>query len=203
MKRIGILTLLALVWCTSTYGQVARDQAAQSAAPSVAAPDPAANDPGYLLGPEDVLGVFVWKEPDLSTTVMIRPDGKVSLPLVDEIHAAGKRPDEVRDMVAAALARYIDNPVVSVFVHEINNPKVSVLGEVRLPGRYLMRQRVTLLDAIALAGGFTEFAKRDSVAIVRNGPEGVTRIAVDLDGVLKGRSKRLPELRANDTIYVQ
>lgn len=198
MKRIGILALVAVAWCTPVYGQTAG-----SPGPAGTAVDSAEGEANYLLGPEDVIGVFVWKEPDLSATVMIRPDGKLSLPLVGELQVAGKSPSEVRDMVVAALSRYIDSPVVSVYVEEVNSTKISVLGEVRLPGRYLMRQQFTLLDAIALAGGFTEFAKRNRVAIVRAGPEGLIRIEVDLDAVLEGKSTRLPELLANDTVYVQ
>lgn len=200
MRRIGTLTLLALLGCGAAYGQVATSTA-------TTASDETTNtdtdtEATYLLGPEDVIGVFVWHEPELSVSVMVRPDGKVSLPLVDELHVGGRSPAEVRDMVAEALGRYIDNPVVSVSVEEINHAKVSVLGEVRLPGRYLMRQHISLLDAIALAGGFTEFSKRD-VAIVRSGPDGVTRIKVDLAGVLEGKSDRLPALRANDAVYVR
>lgn len=202
MRRIAILTLLGLLGCATAL--------AQTSAPTQAAGEAATRPPSaeidtsdYRLGPEDVIRVFVWKEPDLSATVMVRPDGKVSLPLVNEIQAADRTAAEIRDLVAEALGRYIDNPVVSVYIEEINHPKVSVLGEVRLPGRYLMRQQLTILDAVALAGGFTEFAKRDKVAIVRSGPDGVTRIQVDLDGVIDGRSKHLPELRANDTVYVQ
>lgn len=157
----------------------------------------------YRLGPEDVIEVFVWREPDLSRTVMVRPDGKVSLPLVDEIHAAGKSALEIQDEITRALARYLESPVVSVVVAEINSPTVSVVGEVREAGRYPLRQRTTVLDALALAGGFTEFADRGHVVIVRRGPEGPTRIRVDLGDVLKGKADDVPELQPDDTVYVE
>lgn len=202
MKRLTtLIALLALGG--ASVAQAQSQQVASANQPAAPAPAETTFDVDYRLGPEDVIGVFVWKEPDLSTSVMVRPDGRLSLPLVDEIEVAGRTPGEVRELIVTALSRYIDRPVVSVFIEEINSPKISVLGEVRLPGRYNMRQRITLIDAIAMAGGFTEFAKRDSVAIVRAGRDGVQRIEVDLEGVLRGRTDRLPELRANDAVYVQ
>lgn len=202
MKRITMLTmLLALLGGGVAHAQNGATPATPATTADAADTDTA--DTQYRLGPEDVISVFVWKEPDLSTSVMVRPDGKISLPLVEEFEAAGKTAAEIRELVTTALGRYIDNPVVSVSVEEINHPKISVLGEVRLPGRYLMRQKTTILDAIALAGGFTEWADRGSVTIVRSVADGVERIRVDLDGVLKGKAGNVRELQAGDTVYVQ
>src|SRR5580658_3837687 len=140
----------------------------------------------YRLGPEDVLSVFVWKQPDLSTTVVIRPDRKISLPLLGEVEAAGKTATQLQTEIAAALRQFVNDPRVNVMVKEVNFPAVTVLGQVRKPDRYHIRQRVTALEAIAMAGGFTEFAKRDKVTIIRNTDPEKTRIQVDLKKVVNG-----------------
>jgi polysaccharide export outer membrane protein len=156
----------------------------------------------YRLGPEDVLSVFVWKQPDLSTTVVIRPDRKISLPLLGELEAAGKTAMQLQTEIAGALRQYVNDPRVNVIVKEVNFPAVTVLGQVRKPDRYHIRQRVTALEAIAMAGGFTEFAKRDRVTIIRNSDPEKTRIQVDLKKVVNGTGD-VYYLEPLDTIYVQ
>ena len=156
----------------------------------------------YRLGPEDVLSVFVWKQPDLSTTVVIRPDRKISLPLLGEVEAAGKTATQLQTEIAAALHQFVNDPRVNVIVKEVNFPAVTVLGQVRKPDRYHIRQRVTALEAIAMAGGFTEFAKRDHVTIIRNSDPEKTRIQVDLKKVVNGTGD-VYYLEPLDTVYVQ
>jgi polysaccharide biosynthesis/export protein len=156
----------------------------------------------YRLGPEDVLSVFVWKQPDLSTTVVIRPDRKISLPLLGEMEAAGKTATQLQTEIAASLHQFVNDPRVNVIVKEVNFPAVTVLGQVRRPDRYHIRQRVTALEAIAMAGGFTEFAKRDKVTIIRNSDPEKTRIQVDLKKVVNGNGD-VYYLEPLDTIYVQ
>src|ERR1035438_5252953 len=143
----------------------------------------------YRLGPEDVLSVFVWKQPDLSTTAVIRPDGKISLPLLGEIEAAGKTASQLQAEIAVQLKQFVVDPHVNVIVKEINSPIISVLGQVRKPDRYHIRQRVTALEAIAMAGGFTDFAKRDKVTIIRNSGAEKIRIQVDLKKVVSGHGE--------------
>ncbi len=171
-------------------------------APAPAAPGTAFGEAEYLLGPEDVLSVFVWKQPDLSTTVVIRPDRKISLPLLGEIEAAGKTAGQLQTEIAAQLRQFVVDPHVNVMVKEINSPVISVLGQVRKPDRYHIRQRVTALDAIAMAGGFTEFAKRDKVTIIRNSGTEKIRIQIDLKKVVSGHGD-VYYLEPLDTIYVQ
>jgi polysaccharide export outer membrane protein len=156
----------------------------------------------YRLGPEDVLSVFVWKQPDLSTTVVIRPDRKISLPLLGEIEAAGKTATQLQTEITASLHQFVNDPRVNVIVKEVNFPAVTVLGQVRKPDRYHIRQRVTALEAIAMAGGFTEFAKRDKVTIIRNSDPEKTRIQVDLKKVVNGNGD-VYYLEPLDTVYVQ
>ena len=145
----------------------------------------------FRLGPEDVIEVFVWKEPELSTTVVVRPDGKVSLPLIGELPTNGKTAVELQKEIGDKLTQYVSDPVVNVIVKEVNSAKVSVLGEVKTPGIYKIKDRATVLDAIALAGGFTEYAKRNKVTIIRPASTGEQkRIKLNVDDQIKSRVKR-------------
>lgn len=175
-----------------------------------AADDDAANLPAtstpsseYRLGPEDVVDVFVWKEPDLSRTVVIRPDGKISLPLANEIEANGKTVAELQDEITERLTKYVTRPVVNVMVKQINSMKVSVLGEVRKPDVYRIKSRTSVLDAIAMAGGFTDLARPDKVVIIRNSPAGPQRIKINIKQIVSGSDAAPFYLMARDTVYVE
>jgi len=124
----------------------------------------------YRIGPEDVLQIAVWKNETLSRTVPVRPDGKISLPLVNDVQAAGLTAAELREVLTKKLAEYIPSPEVSVIVSDIRSMKVSVMGEVAKPGRYELKSNATVLDVLALAGGFTQFASRSKIVILR--PDG-------------------------------
>src|SRR5207245_1271651 len=122
----------------------------------------------YRIGIDDLLDIAVWNVAELQKTVPVRPDGKISLPLVNDVVAAGLTPMELRDHLAKKMAIFIQNPDVSVVVREIHSLKVSVIGQVRSPGRYDIKGQATVLDALALAGGFTEFAGRRKITILRS-----------------------------------
>src|SRR2546425_11364549 len=148
----------------------------------------ACGESAFKLGPDDVIEVFGYKESELSPTVVVRPDGKISLPLIGELSASGKSTVELQKEVAQRLAQYISQPTVNVIVKEVNSAKVSVLGEVKTPGMYKIKDRATVLDAVALAGGFTEYAKRDKVTVIRVEANGDQRhIKVNLDDQIKGK----------------
>jgi len=122
----------------------------------------------YLIGPEDILDVLVWKNcPDLCRTVPVRPDGKVSLPLVNDIQAAGLTPMDLRRHLTEQLSEYLPSPEVSVIVKEGHNVKVAVVGAVKMPGDYEVKSPATVLELIARAQGLTEFAARDRIVIIR------------------------------------
>jgi len=160
-------------------------------------------DRDYRLGPEDLVEVFVWKEPDLTTTVAVRPDGRISLPLTNELQASGQTVTELQGEITKRLARFIANPVVNVMVKEVKSPKISVLGEVKKPDVYKMLQKLSVLDAIALAGGFTEFAKPEKVVVIRNGSGAVQRIPVNVKKLLKAGPGEVFPLQPSDVVYVQ
>lgn len=208
-----LATLACLAIIPVLAGALALQAAPQQAAPQQATPPaqaettdadgPAAPardiSAGYRLGPEDTVEVFVWQEDDISTTVMVRPDGMVSLPLVNELQASGRTAAELQREITEGLREYLDNPVVSVMVREINSARISVLGEVRDAGRFPLRQKANVLDAIAMAGGFTEFANRGNVVIVR----GEERIRVDVNKVIGDYGAALFFLQPGDAVYVR
>ena len=159
--------------------------------------------PEYHLGPEDVIEVFVWKEPELSTTVVIRPDGRISLPLTNEIDASGKTAIQLQREITEKLREFISQPVVSVMVKQVNSLKISVLGEVRRPDVYRIKNRVTVLDAIAMAGGFSDLAKPNKVVVLRNAPSGPQRIRVNVKQLVTDDSRAPFYLQPLDTVYVE
>lgn len=124
----------------------------------------------YRIGPEDVLMISVWQNKDISNTVPVRPDGMISLPLLNDVQAAGLTPEQLRGVLIKRLKEYIPKPEVSVIVAQVHSPKISVLGNVARPSRYVISSKTTVLDALALAGGLTEFASRKRIVILR--PEG-------------------------------
>jgi len=141
----------------------------------------------YRIGPEDVLLISVWKNDALTRTVTVRPDGKVSLPLLNDIQAVGFTPLELRDLLAKRLTEYIPAPDVAVSVTEVRSFKVSVLGEVSRPGRYEFRTRTTVLEALSLAGGLTPFASSSRIVVLR--PDGPTtqRLVFDYRRAINGK----------------
>jgi len=158
----------------------------------------------FRLGPDDVVEVFVYKEPELSVTVVVRPDGKISLPLIGELYVNGKTAVEMQKEITQKLTQYISEPSVNFIVKEVNSAKVSVLGEVKTPGMYKIKDRATVFDAVALAGGFTEYAKRDKVTLIRIDPNGqMHRIPINVDDQIKGRKGDLFYILPYDKIYVQ
>jgi len=149
-------------------------EAADAQAPAAAGGDTnrSAAPEAYRIGPEDVLQISVWKNEAMSRTVTVRPDGKISLALLNDLQAAGLTALELREIVTKKLADYIPSPEVSVIVSEVRSFKVSVIGEVTRPGRFELKSWTTVLDALALAGGFTQFATRSKIVILH--PEGTT-----------------------------
>ncbi len=176
MKRGGVM-LLATVLNLSVLLSVA---GAASAPP----PAPTTPDASYRIGPEDVLAIMVWKNDALSRTVTVRPDGMISLPLIQDVKAAGLTANELRDAIIKRLVDYMPAPEVSVIVNEVRSFKVSVLGEVAKPGRYELKSWTTVLDVIAAAGGFNQFANRGRIVVLRPNGKGMTRVPFNYNHVV-------------------
>ena len=138
----------------------------------------------YVIGPEDVLDIAVWKNPDISRSVPVRPDGKISLPLLNDVQASGLSPMQLREALTKALTAYIPEPAVSVLVREVHSFKVTVIGHVKTPGRYELKDRATVLDVLALAGGPTEYADRNRIVVRRQDQSSRVQIPFPYDRVM-------------------
>src|SRR5208282_1615111 len=135
-----------------------------------------------------VLAVNVWKEPDISRSVPVRSDGKISLPLVGELQASGQTPQQLEQEITKRLQNYISEPEVTVIVTDSKSQKVNILGMVSRPGAYLLTSSTTVLDAVAMAGGFKDFAKQKSIYVLRQAPDGTQqRIPFNYKDVIKAR----------------
>ena len=163
-----------------------------------------AHDDTFVIGNDDVLAINVWKEPDVSRSIPVRSDGKISLPLVGEVQAAGQTPLKLEQAIAARLKSYIGEPEVTVIVQQINSQKFNILGQVTRPGSYPILNSATVLDAIALAGGFRDFAKQKAIYILRQNADGTqARLPFNYKEVVKGKNPAQNiKLQPRDTIVV-
>ncbi len=167
-------------------------------------PGAAALPPGYVLGPDDIVHVEFWRDKDMSADATVRPDGKITLPLLNDIHAGGLTPDQLRDKVLEEARRLMEDPSVTVTVKEIKSRKVFITGEVNKPGAYVLNDRMTVLQLIAIAGGLTEFAKSKDIVIMRSDPgrEAVTFPFNYKEVLARKNLKQNIELRPGDTVIV-
>jgi polysaccharide export outer membrane protein len=162
------------------------------------------SDSSYVIGSNDVLSVSVWKEPDISRSVPVRSDGKISLPLVGELQAGGQTPRQLEQEITKRLQNYISEPEVTVIVTDSKSQKVNILGMVARPGAYLLTSTTTVLDAIAMAGGFKDFAKQKAVYVLRQAPDGTEqRMPFNYKDVIKGKNpEQNVRLQAGDTVVI-
>jgi polysaccharide export outer membrane protein len=190
------------------------DARAAAAAPAPTAPAPRAraagaaknspawNEQEYRLGPGDKLRVEVYREAQLSQSLQVRPDGRITMPLIGELTASGRTAVELRDGIAASLKEYVTNPVVTVIVQEAVAAQVYVIGEVAHPGTQVMQGALTVLQALAQAGGLKEFADRGDIRILRKGAGGTTQtIGFNYKDAVKGRIEPF-QLQPGDTVVV-
>jgi polysaccharide biosynthesis/export protein len=161
--------------------------------------------PDYIIGPEDVLEITVWRNQDLSKQVAVRPDGRISLPLLGEVTAVGKTPAQLTEEISAKLKEYKENPQVSIVIKEVNSYAIFVLGEVAKPGKYPLKSKTTLLQGITIAGGLTAMAARNKLVVFRFGENGggYERMKASYDDiVLRDSARQNIELKPGDTIVV-
>jgi polysaccharide export outer membrane protein len=163
-----------------------------------------AHDDSFVIGADDVLAINVWKEPDISRSVPVRSDGKISLPLVGELQASGQTPSQLEKEIAVKLKSYVSEPEVTVIVQEIRSQRINILGMVARPGSYLLTNSMTVLDALAAAGGFRDFAKQKSVYVLRQNGDGTQkRLPFNYKEVVQAKnSDQNVKLQPKDTIVV-
>ena len=198
--------VLLIIVLSIAIAVAAQDRSAPSVLVKTAEmkPAPAPADSQYVIGKEDILSVQVWREPELSRLVAVRPDGNISLPLIGEVASAGKTPLELQKKLTELLDAYMTAPEVSVIVQDTRSQRFSVLGEVMRPGTYPLSKPMTVLDALALAGGFRDFAKSEKMFILRTRADGSRlRIPVSYKRTINvnGANQNV-ELQAHDTLVV-
>jgi polysaccharide biosynthesis/export protein len=180
--------------------QVRAQQAAAHAAASSAA---AALPPDYVIGPDDVLDVRFWKDQDMSGEVVVRPDGRISLPLLNDVPAAGLTPEQLRTRLMEEARRYVETPNATVIVKTINSRKVFITGQVDKPGPYPLTSRITVVQLIAMAGGLREYADAGKILIMRTDNGRVIPLRFDYTKLAEGRNvSQNVELRPGDTVIV-
>ncbi len=203
MKKLVTVGIIGLaVFCLSipiAYAQTEKEVLLKKQSQAEVPADSAS----YVIGSEDVLYIHVWKEEHLSKTVPVRMDGKISLPLIDEIQAAGLTPLQLKELLMQKLKEFVDIPNISVMVMDANSFKVYVSGQVKTPGVYRLRSETSLLQIIPMAGGFTDWANQKKILVIRkeNGKE--KRITVNYKKIIKGDDPNSNLiLKAGDTIIV-
>lgn len=179
--------------------------ASKAAAPGAAEKSLLIVTPEYIIGPEDVLEITVWKNADLSKQVQVRPDGRISLPLLGDISAVAKTPTQLTEEISAGLRAYMENPTISVMIKDVQSYNIYVLGEVNRPGKYPLKSKTTLLQGITVAGGFTPMAARNKIVVFRftKDGEGQTKLKASYDDiVVRDGSSQNIELKPGDQIVV-
>jgi len=206
MKKI--FAMILLVCFIADTAQAERDSRAnQSKGPkaqvSVAPDQNVPNDPAYKIGPQDVLKVDVWKEDQLTRTVPVRPDGKITLPLLNDVQAAGLTPMDLAGIIRDELKNYVNNPQVTVSVTEINSRRIYVTGEVVKAGTYPLLPQMTVLQALSSSGGFTQFARIKNIHILRTVNGQRVKLPFNYKEAINGKNPEQDiELRPGDVIVV-
>lgn len=215
MKRIWtILLTLAGLTLTLTPSAKALPQAPPAQAPKakvavvaiapVVPATPVTPPPGYVIGPEDVLQVLYWREKDMSAEVTVRPDGMITLPLLNDVQAAGLTPEQLRDKINELSKKFLqEDPTVTVVIKAINSRKVFITGSVTKPGPYALTSPTTVLQLIAMAGGLTEFADQGKIGVMRQENGKLVRYPFNYKNVAKGKNlDQNIELKPGDTVIV-
>ena len=197
------LIALAIISLAAAAGDAqeapARGPASGTEAPAVV---PAADLPaGFVIGPEDVLSIVFWRDKEMSTQVTVRPDGKISLPLLDEVQAAGLTPAELRAHLIAESKRFFENPNVTVVVNQINSRKVFITGQVVKPGPYIITAPTTVLQLIAMAGGLKDFADSKNITIVRHEGDRTSSHLFNYREIRRNLRQNI-DLKPGDTVVV-
>ena len=174
----------------------------EAAKPADVQPPAVASD-GYIVGDSDVLHINVWKEPEVSQTVVVRTDGNISLPLINEVKVSGLTPSQIQNMIGEKLKNFLNNPQVTVTVTEIHSKRAFITGEVVRPGTYSLNAETSVLQLIAQAGGFTPFAKKDDIVVLRTEDGKQARLKFKYKQVVEGKkTQQNISLHPGDTVVV-
>lgn len=202
VRALGALILVYAATPAVLAGQQAPTNPATAPAPVANGTAASADAPqDYVIGPDDVLGVLFWRDEAMSSDVIVRPDGKISLPLLNDVQAAGQTPEGLRSHITELAKQFISEPSVSIVVRQLNSRKVFITGQVTRPGSYTISTPTSILQLIALAGGLAEYAQRESITLIRPGQAQPLRF--NYDEVSKGKKiEQNVILKVGDTIIV-
>jgi polysaccharide biosynthesis/export protein len=195
------MSVALLVVATSARAQQNSTPANGATRPNGMVQKSGTDDPNYIIGAQDVLDISVWKEAELTQTVPVRPDGKISLPLLNDVQASGLTPTQLATQVTVALKKFVADPEVTVIVREINSQRIYILGEVLRAGAYPLLPNMTVLQALSSAGGFTPYASLKKLYVLRVVSGTQTKYPFDYKKALKEGTGNIV-LRAGDTIVV-
>ncbi len=202
ISKTAMLFLMPLLGIAAAAQTGSAGQGSPSKQPTQASA-PATTDPNYVIGASDDLNIDVWKQPDLSRTVPVRPDGKISLPLLNDIQAVGLTPTQLAAQITEKLSKLVNNPEVTVIVTAINSQRIYVLGEVARAGAYPMLPNMTVLQAISSAGGLGQFANQKNIYVLRAENGKQVRLPFNYKEVLRGqKTEQNILLKPGDTIVV-
>jgi polysaccharide export outer membrane protein len=202
LGNLGWTAVLACALVVPAQAQK-NEQAGSSNSNDQAQHQPANQDPNYIIGGQDVLDISVWKEPDLTRSVPVRPDGKISLPLLNDVQAAGLTPAQLASQITDSLKKFVTNPQVTVIVSAINSQRVYILGEVNRAGAYPLLPQMTVLQALSSAGGFTQFANPKKIYVMRTSNGKQEKYPFNYNDVIKGKqSDENIVLKPGDTIVI-
>ncbi len=202
--HLGLWAALGIFMAVAGPLQAQDTQQAPAPMPAAApAAAPATADPNYVIGAQDVLDINVWKEAELTRSVPVRPDGKISLPLLNDVQAAGLTPTQLSDELTKDLKKFITDPQVTVIVTEINSQRVYILGEMVRPGAYPLLPGMTVLQALSSAGGFTLYANSKKIYVLRSEGGKQEKFPFNYKEVVKGKNaEQNIVLKAGDQIVV-
>ena len=202
LLTVAFSLLLALSMGAQEAAGRPHPQAITSAANELAK-NVATQDPNYVIGSQDMLDISVWREPDFSRTVPVRPDGKISLPLLNDMQAAGLTPSQLAAELTKSLNKFVTNPQVTIMVTQINSQRFYVLGEAARPGAYTLIPEMTILQALSNAGGFTTFANAKKIYLLREENGKQQKLLFNYKDVISGkRTEQNIVLKNGDTIVV-
>ena len=201
--RSRVAAVIVSMFCAVTHAQVnqtgaGNQKSANNNATRLVLPK------GYVIGPEDVLSIVVWREKEMSADVVVRPDGKISLPLLNDLQASGYTPEQLAEIVEKAAAKYVTDSDATVIVKAINSRKVFVLGEVAKPGTIPLTSEMNVLQLIATVGGFLEYANRNNVTILRMEGGRERRFKFNYNEVVEGKNlQQNIMLQPGDTVLIK
>jgi polysaccharide biosynthesis/export protein len=204
VRQVALWVALGMLTISATTALArGQDKTQQSPAAGTTAKVSATPDPNYIIGPQDVLDIDVWKEAELTRDVPVRPDGKISLPLLNDVQAAGLTPTQLSEELTTELKKFITDPQVTVIVTQINSQRVYILGEMTRPGAYPLLPGMTVLQALSSAGGFTQFANLKKIYVLRTEDGKQVKFPFNYKEVVKGNhAEQNIVLKAGDQIVV-